>query len=109
GGSVRLGIVGASVIRLVLAAIVLGIPTVLMGGTLPAAARAVETDDDGGRRRVALLYGVNTLGAVAGTLVSTFFLLERFGNRGTLFGAVAVNAVVGVVALWSAGALTRVS
>lgn len=99
GGSVRLGIFGASVIRLLLAAVVLGIPTVLMGGTLPAAARAVETDDDPSRRRVALLYGVNTLGAVTGTLVSTFYLLEHLGNRGTLFGAVIVNAVVGLTAI----------
>jgi len=106
GGSVRLGIFGASAIRLVLAAIVLGIPTVLMGGTLPAAARAVESDDDASRRRVALLYGVNTLGAVTGTLVSTFYLLERLGNRGTLFAAVVVNALVGVIALlWRAADL----
>ena len=108
GGSVRLGIGGATIVRLLLALIVLGIPTVLMGGTLPAASRALETSDDAGRRRVALLYGVNTLGAVTGTLVSTFFLLERLGNRGTLLTAVVVNALVGLIALlWSAGVPTR--
>src|SRR5437762_8744568 len=81
GGSVSLGLFGASVVRLILSTLVLGVPTVLMGGTLPAAARAVETDDDAGRRRLALLYGANTLGAVAGTLLATFFLLEALGNR----------------------------
>jgi predicted membrane-bound spermidine synthase len=69
-----------------------------MGGTLPAAARSVETNDDAGRRVVALLYGVNTLGAVAGTLLSTFVLLERFGNRATLLLAVGVNVLVAVAA-----------
>jgi spermidine synthase len=98
GGSVVLGLLGASVARLILSTLVLGVPTLLMGGTLPAAARAVETNDDAGRRRLALLYGANTLGAVAGTLLSTFFLLERLGNVRTLFVAVAVNVVVGVVA-----------
>ncbi len=98
GGSPELGIAGATVLRLVLAVIVLGPATVLMGGTLPAAARAVETDDDDSRRAVALLYGVNTLGAVAGTLLSTFVMLETFGNRKTLLMAVLVNLVVGVVA-----------
>jgi predicted membrane-bound spermidine synthase len=98
GGSVTLGIVAATIVRLILAAIVLVVPTVMMGGTLPAAARAVETDEDNGRRNVALLYGANTLGAVTGTLVSTFFALEVFGNRKTLLVAVLVNAVIAVIA-----------
>jgi len=98
GGSVSLGLFFSTIVRLVLSALVLAIPTVLMGGTLPAVARAVETSDDAGRRRLAMLYGVNTLGAVAGTLTSTFFMLEVFGNRRTLFVAVLINLLVGVIA-----------
>ncbi|HJQ40673.1 MAG TPA: fused MFS/spermidine synthase [Thermoanaerobaculia bacterium] len=98
GGSLRLGLFGATVLRLLLSALILGPATVLMGGTLPAAARAVETHDDPGRRIVAMIYGANTLGAVAGTLLSTFVLLERFGNRATLFMAVAANLVVALIA-----------
>ena len=48
--------------RLLLAALVLGVPTVLMGGTLPAAARAQARGER--RRPPRLLYGANTLGAV---------------------------------------------
>ncbi|HEX9982529.1 MAG TPA: fused MFS/spermidine synthase [Thermoanaerobaculia bacterium] len=98
GGSLTLGLGGASVVRLLLAVLVLAVPTILMGGTLPAAARAAETGEDGGRRAVALLYGINTLGAVAGALLSTFYLLELFGNRQTLFAAVLVNLLVALVA-----------
>ncbi|HEY0143088.1 MAG TPA: fused MFS/spermidine synthase [Thermoanaerobaculia bacterium] len=98
GGSVSMGIAGASVVRLVLATLVLAVPTVLMGGTLPAAARAVETTDDSGRRAVSLLYGINTLGAVMGALISTFYLLEMFGNRQTLFIAVLLNLLVAMAA-----------
>jgi spermidine synthase/MFS family permease len=98
GGSVTLGVFFATIVRLILAALVLAAPTILMGGTLPAAARAVESDDDAGRRRVALLYGVNTLGAVAGALLSTFFMLELLGNRKTLIVAVLLNALVGIAA-----------
>ena len=98
GGSVTLGNFLATIVRLLLAAFVLGAPTLLMGGTLPAAARAVESNDDAGRRRVALLYGVNTLGAVTGTLLSTFFMLEVFGNLRTLYVAVLLNALIGIVA-----------
>lgn len=98
GGSPQLGLFGATLLRLALSVVILGPATLLMGGTLPAAARSVETNDDSGRRVVALLYGVNTLGAVAGTLLSTFVLLERFGNRATLFLAVIANVLVAVAA-----------
>jgi spermidine synthase/MFS family permease len=98
GGSVTLGMFFATLLRLILAALVLGVATVLMGGTLPAASRAAAATHDEGRRSVALLYGANTLGAVCGTLASTFFMLETFGNRRTLFIAVLLNALVGVVA-----------
>jgi spermidine synthase len=104
GGSVTLGLFLATVLRLLLAMLVLGLPTLLMGGTLPAAARAVESSDDDGRRRLALLYGVNTLGAVVGTLLSTFFMLEVFGNRRTLIVAVLLNALVGIIARNLSGA-----
>jgi spermidine synthase len=98
GGTVVLGLAGGTAVRLLLAALVLGVPTFLMGGTLPAAARAVASDDDAGRRNVALLYGVNTLGAVTGSLLSTFWMLELFGNRSTLWCAALVNLLVAMVA-----------
>lgn len=98
GGSVALGLAGGTVMRLLLSMVVLCLPTFLMGGTLPAAARAVEDDEDSGRRQVAILYGVNTLGAVLGTLLSTFVLLEKYGNRLTLWMACAVNLVVAYAA-----------
>src|SRR5215475_13852646 len=64
GGSPRLGLGGSTVVRLVLSTLVLAVPTFLMGGTLPAVARAVERSADLSRRVVGLLYAVNTLGAV---------------------------------------------
>src|SRR5262249_59930116 len=85
-------------------ALVLSVPTVLMGGTLPAATRAVETEEDRRRRFLAVLYGVNTLGAVAGTVLSNFLLLETLGTRLTLWAACAVNALVGLAAVRLAAA-----
>src|SRR5687768_17006767 len=43
GGSSSLGVFSGTLIRLALSALVLAVPTILMGGTLPAAARAVES------------------------------------------------------------------
>ncbi|HUP49942.1 MAG TPA: fused MFS/spermidine synthase, partial [Thermoanaerobaculia bacterium] len=99
GGAVTLGLPLATLVRLALTVLVLGLPTFLMGGTLPAAARAVETAGDRGRRHLALLYGMNTLGAVAGVLLATFILLEAFGNRKTLMLAVLLNVAVAFVAI----------
>nr|HEX4315371.1 fused MFS/spermidine synthase [Kofleriaceae bacterium] len=97
GGSATLGPIGASVLRLVLAAIVLGGPTFAMGGTLPAVVRAVSTADarpDARGSVLAALYGANALGAVLGALVGTFATFELIGIRLTLWGACACNAVV---------------
>ena len=98
GGTVTLGIGLGTGVRLLLAALVLLPPTLLMGGTLPSAARAVETDEDAGRKNLAVLYGVNTLGAVTGAAASTFVLLEVFGADLMLWIACAINALVAVVA-----------
>lgn len=99
GGSARLGMFAGTGLRLVLGALVLGPPTLLMGGAMPAAVAAVEVDDDGGRRRLALLYGANTLGAVTGCLLATFALLEALGTRRTLWLAAALGACVATTAL----------
>ena len=98
GGSSALGLAGGSAVRLLLSALVLGLPTFLMGGTLPAIARAVERGSDQGRRVVGLLYAVNTLGAVLGTLATTFWSLEMLGIRRTIWVAALINLLV---ALWA--------
>lgn len=98
GGQETLGIAGATVVRLLLSTLVIGVPTFLMGGTLPAAARAVTSIADRSRRGIGWLYGFNTIGAVLGALVSTFVLLERLGNRETLWAAAAINIVNALLA-----------
>src|SRR5205085_367212 len=99
GGTITLGIAFGTTVRLVLAGVILGLPTFLMGGTLPAVARAVVRPEDTSRRSLGVLYGVNTLGAVMGALVGTFYLFENFGNRLTLWWACALNVVVALLAL----------
>jgi spermidine synthase len=89
-------------LRLLLGALVLAGPTLLMGGAMPAAVAAVEVEEDIGRRNLALIYGLNTLGAVTGCLLANFVLLEWLGTRTTLWGATLLGAAVALVALlWS--------
>ncbi|HZI21594.1 MAG TPA: fused MFS/spermidine synthase [Gemmatimonadales bacterium] len=87
-------------LRFGLAALVLLVPTTLMGGTLPVLTRAfVGTQLEGLKRSLATLYGLNTLGAVAGTALAGFFLIEHVGIRLSLWGTAAVNLALGAVAL----------
>jgi spermidine synthase len=103
GGQSALGLTGATVLRLLLSTLVLGGATFLMGGTLPAAARAVTSRSDPERRSLAWLYGANTLGAVVGAGVTTFLLLEHLGTWRTLWAACALNLLVGWIAYRHAG------
>ena len=98
GGSTTLGAAGGTLVRLLLSALVLAVPTIVMGGTLPAAARSVTHAGDARRQETATLYALNTLGAVLGCLVSTFFMLEIFGTRATLWLAAGVNLLIAMFA-----------
>jgi spermidine synthase len=108
GGSMVMGLPAATAFRLVLSILVLGIPTFLMGGTLPAAAKAIGahiiTEEgrtvDAARRHIGILYGVNTFGGVLGVVLATFFLFEKFGTHMTLWSAAIINAFVGLLALY---------
>lgn len=102
GGQAALGVTGATLARLLGTMLVLAAPTLLMGGTLPAAAKLVTGADDKQRRGLGLVYGFNTIGAVLGTLASTFVLLPSLGTRSTLWLACALNLCLAMVAWkWS--------
>lgn len=86
-------------LRVLLASAVVLPPTFLMGATLPAMSRAFV--DRIGRlgRTLAILYGVNTAGAVAGCVAAGFVLIRAVGVHPTLWLAVGVNLLVGAAAL----------
>ena len=95
--------IGQPVFYLLVAFVVLAIPTGFMGATLPLLIRyAVRTDAEVGPR-VALLYAINTAGAVGGTVVAAFLLLPALGLNGTVWVGVAINALVFVIAAALAG------
>ncbi len=80
-------------------ALVLFIPTFLMGGTLPILVRGLTREADELGARVSRLYWVNTLGAVTGTLLAGFLLLPSLGLRLTIACAVVLNVLAGLIAL----------
>ncbi len=73
--------------------------TFLMGLTLPLLTRHLVTSMRTAGARMAVLYSANTLGAMAGTLVSGFILIELIGLSATTHVAVGLNLLAGCVAL----------
>jgi spermidine synthase len=100
GGTQTMGMLLGTIVRLVFSALILATPTFLMGGTLPAAARAVVRREDISRRSIGVLYGVNTLGAVTGAMLATFYFFEHWGNHATLWFATALNVAVALTAFY---------
>ncbi len=73
-------------------------PTILMGATLPALSRWVETTPQG-VSWLGFFYAGNTGGAVLGSLLAGFYLLRVYDMPTATFAAVALNASVAVIAL----------
>ena len=76
-------------------------PTMLMGASLPAAARWIETDAEG-VSWMGLLYGANTVGAVSGCILAGFYLLRVYDLMAATLVAAALNAAVALLSLWVA-------
>jgi spermidine synthase len=88
----------AVLFRAVICAICLMPPTFLMGASLPAAARWVESTPEG-ISWLGFLYGGNTAGAVFGCLLAGFYLLRVFDLTIATLVAAALNAAVGLASL----------
>ncbi len=80
-------------------------PTLLMGATLPAIARWVETTP-AGVAWLGFFYGGNIAGAVFGCLLAGFYLLRVHDMAYATYVAVGIDIVVATASLILAGATT---
>jgi hypothetical protein len=81
------------VLRGVIAAVCLLPPTMLMGASLPAIARTVETTPQG-VSRLGFLYSANVAGAVFGCLFAGFYLLRVYDMGVATYTAAAINVAI---------------
>ncbi len=88
-----------TVLRTLLGAFALLVPTVLMGATLPVLARFFELRAATLGTSVALLYGANTVGAALGALLAGYWILPELGVWRTTLTAAALNLGVAWLAL----------
>lgn len=82
--------------------LLVGVPAVCMGGTLPALLRASQPEDGRLGRASGRLYAANTAGAIGGVLAAVFLCLPAWGLRGTSLGAAAINLFVVALTLFGA-------
>jgi spermidine synthase len=81
-------------------------PTALMGASLPAISRSVDTTPRG-ISWMGLLYSANIAGAVVGCLGAGFYLLRVYDMRAGTYAAAAINVVVALIAWALAGSAGR--
>jgi spermidine synthase len=87
-----------ALVRFGLAMVALGPATILMGATLPTLTRYL-TSDAHLSRAFGRLYAANTIGAIIGTALAGFVLIELFGLSGSVLVGAACSGVAGLSAL----------
>src|ERR1017187_1160172 len=80
--------------RYSVATLVVIVPAIVMGGTLPLLARALVLTKEGLRTRLGALYAINTLGATTGALVATYFTNYFIGLQGSLALVFVMNVYI---------------
>ncbi|MSO36195.1 MAG: hypothetical protein EXQ54_07170 [Acidobacteria bacterium] len=85
--------------RLICSFVILAVPTAMMGMTLPLLSAALAVPGRSSGSSVSLLYAVNTIGAVSGTLLTGLILIPAIGIQRAFLLAAALNILVGVAAL----------
>jgi predicted membrane-bound spermidine synthase len=86
-------------LRFVLSFLILLVPTTAMGLTLPVLMKDPVLRQTNFGRAFGLLYGWNTLGAVAGAMLGEAYLIKAFGLRGTSLAAGLASCIAAFTAL----------
>ena len=81
-------------------AILLIFPVTCMGATLPVLCRFFINSLSRVGTHVGRLYGLNTIGAAAGSLLCGFWLISAFGVWGVVLIAIVLNVVIGGVCIF---------
>jgi spermidine synthase len=82
---------GLLLLQILVSALIVLVPAMIMGSTLPLLARFVTEMRQQVGRLVGRLYALNTLGAALGCFLAGFILIRLLGVLGTLLAAAAVN------------------
>ena len=84
-------------LQVLVSTVILAVPTVLMGCTLPILASLVSRNAKVAGWETGILYGLNTVGALVGVSATGFYLIRLFGVYPALYSAVGLNVGIGLV------------
>ena len=87
----------AFALDVILTALLIGPPTIMMGGTIPILTQALARGLHDATRFHAFVYGFNTTGAFGGALAAGFWLVPLLGIPGTLRWMGALNLGAGAI------------
>jgi spermidine synthase len=90
----------AAVVRAAVCFLALIVPTTMMGGTLPVLTACMVKREGLFGRNLAILYGLNTFGAVTGILLSGFVTIGAVGEMATILIGVCINLAAAAIAYW---------
>lgn len=90
-------------VQLLMSLLAMGPPTIAMGTTLPLVSREVVKGMDRFAWHTALLYALNTLGAMTGAFFAGFHLPIWLGMNGSISLAAVLNVLVGIFAWMMSG------
>lgn len=93
---------GFMLVEASIAAMVLIVPTLLLGCAFAFAARAVQESFASGGEGAGTFLGANTLGNTTGSLAATFLLIPALGIQGSITVASALTVGLGFWAAWLA-------
>ncbi len=79
--------------------VLLILPVTCMGATLPVLSRFYVTSMSHMGTHIGRLYGLNTIGAAAGSFLCGFFMIKLLGIWGTMILAVSLNVLIGLSCL----------
>ena len=81
------------------------LPTILMGGTLPVLVKFISNRLEESGKNIAILYFLNSFGAVIGSLLTGFFFIRILGLSVSIYSAAIVNLFVGsfafILTMWT--------
>jgi spermidine synthase len=89
--------------RLATGFVVLLVPTILMGMTLPVLSASTLVRGSSFGTRVSALYAINTAGAVTGAVLTGFYLIGAIGIQNAFLLGASINVLIGITSLVLAG------
>lgn len=83
------------------AAVLMGVPTLCMGGTIPFLTQGISRSVTEATPVHARVYATNTFGAFVGTLLAGFYLIPTLGLPVTIMGTAWINITVCLIIYFS--------